>query len=478
MKIRLFAVILVILLFISGCAEKECRTRDDCPSKGDCWISGCVKNSCDYRLKPGCTCGDGKCDKATENECTCEADCGKCSGSVGDIMEKTCINDKCITQLKGQEQKVIDDVITYEESRVVKLQMSLKLSFDSPFNVKKSLMGVVIKIDKILPEISDVKISKIKVIEHTGTKDRYGNWVDDQPQTLAENSYTKILYDESSLFSKEFPVYIEGLDPAASVSKNLVLEITYEFKSKDRYGNPVSGQSVFSKEFSLDLVSPDAPVDCPDCNDNNDCTQDICNAGTNFFCQHKIVSSGICCGDDVCSAGEDRCRCPSDCGRCEGDVGEYMGMACNSLNMCSFKVKNPNSVQPANKLAEFDLNGASISLKIAYDDPFDKSSSVFSFTFDPKVFTGIQNLVLKKVTVLDKSDNILGESSGSISLSPGAVSSASAAMDYKTLSAEESRVVSVKFDFSAELQDKSGSWNPAFPSYSYTVGDLTILNPG
>jgi len=476
---NLFVAILVIsVLLLAGCGEKECKIRDDCTGKGSCWIASCVKNSCDYKLRSGCTCGDDLCDKSKENECTCPADCGKCSGSVGTIMEKKCVSDVCVSQLKGQEDKVVEDVISFEELKVVKLQMGIKVLYPEPFDVKRSLMRVDIKIDKVVPELSDVKITKVKIIEHTGAKDRYGKWLDDDPKTLADLSYSKILYDSSMLFSKEFPVFIEGLDPAKLESKNVVLEVSYEFKYIDRYKNSVTGQALFEKEFSVGFVSPDSPVECPVCNDNNPCTQDVCSSGTNFFCQHRVSSSGICCGDDVCSPEEDRCRCPQDCGQCSGDVGDYMAMGCNSLNMCSFKIRNPNIVKPNNKLADFTVNGASMNLKVSYDNPFDKSSSVFSVVLDPKIFTDIRSVVLKKITILDKENNILGEASGNIAVNPGSVSSASAVMNYKILDAEEKKYVSVRLDFSAEVKDRSGSWNPAFPSYTYSIGDITVLNPG
>ncbi|MBW2992822.1 hypothetical protein KY345_06420 [Candidatus Woesearchaeota archaeon] len=468
--------LIISLLLLAGCKEKECKTRTDCPSKGSCWIASCIKNTCDYRAMSGCTCGDGDC-KDDENPCTCEEDCGECKGTVGDFMEKVCVNNECITQIKGQEKTSAEDVITYEESRIVKLQMNLKVFYDNPFNVKKSLMKVNLKIDKKTDDVSDVKISKIKVIEHTGSKDRYGRWVNDAPVTLTETSYTKILFDESSLFDKEFPVYIEDLDPKSSLEKTVTLEITYEFNTIDRYGKPVARSGVFEKEILMTLVSPDAPVSCPDCEDNNPCTDDDCGPHTNYFCEHNIISTGICCGDDTCSPGEDRCRCPGDCGACTGSIGDYMKMGCSALNLCTFQVRDPNLIQSTSKLADVNLNGASMSLKVIYDIPFDKSSSTFSFTFEPKVFTGVRNLVLKKITFLDKSGTILGEQNLNTLIPETSSATVSGMLTYETLNAEEKKTVSARFDYTCEKQGTTGEWSDLISSYSYSFGELTILNP-
>lgn len=50
---------------------------------------------------------------------------------------------------------------------------------------------------------------------------------------------------------------------------------------------------------------------CPDCNDNDKCTADICNAGTNYECAYKVITP--CCGNDECEESEDNDNCLADC---------------------------------------------------------------------------------------------------------------------------------------------------------------------
>lgn len=64
--ILIFALSVIIVVFLSGCAEKV-------------------------------QCGNNKCE-AGENKCSCSADCGQCSGSAGACLEYTCSNNQCATQ--------------------------------------------------------------------------------------------------------------------------------------------------------------------------------------------------------------------------------------------------------------------------------------------------------------------------------------------------------------------------------------------
>lgn len=62
---------------------------------------------------------------------------------------------------------------------------------------------------------------------------------------------------------------------------------------------------------------PEPKPECPDsCDDNNECTEDICSELTGYKCQHnKIVP---CCGNFECEASEDYNDCPIDCKKPSG----------------------------------------------------------------------------------------------------------------------------------------------------------------
>jgi|GEM_PF-2036636 len=469
-------IFLVSLLLLAGCGKKECDTKEDCTSKGACFIGSCVKGKCEYKLRPGCTCGDGNCTK-DENECTCPEDCGQCTGAVGQYVKRSCVNNLCVTSVNS-EKKSVDTIIQQIEDRVNKVDLYLKASYDEPFDIKRSLFNVNIKIKRLYADTADLKIKKVRLIEHTAGIDRYGNRPGDQPVTLAEREYSKILFDENSEFNKSFPVIIKTLIEDTDSQKSVTLEITFEYKSKDRYGVLQTSTGTYEKEISILFINPSGEAVCTlaGCNDQNQCTRDYCDPITNF-CEHEIISKGICCGDDICSPGEDRCQCAKDCGTCTGDMGAYMSMGCSAANVCSFAIKNPALIQSTSKLTDVSLGGASMSLKVVYDSPFSKKDSMFSFTFEPKSFTNTRNVVLKKLTILSEG-TILGETSLNTPLSETSPITVSTQLSYTTLEAEEAKSISARFDYSYESQDtRTLEWNNLVGTYTYTVGQLTILNP-
>lgn len=492
MKIKLILIILTIsiLLLLSGCGKKECSTKADCKSKGACFITSCVKSKCIETLKQGCSCGNLVCEDGTkntenkgENPCSCPADCGYCSASVGEYMQKSCAGEKgseeCITVLKKIEGRTAEDTIKQMESLAVKLELTLKASYDQPFNIKESLFTVNIGVKRIYSGVTDVKIKRIKLVEHTVSKDRYGNRPGDSPVSLADREYSKPLFDEKSVFEKEFPVFISSMEKDSEAKKDVTLEITYEYKSPDRYGAMQTMTGTFEKEIEMIFVNPSQPVSCPStCDDSNPCTADRCSGQTDYFCEHEIVSKGTCCGDDVCSAGEDRCRCPNDCGLCSGDIGTYMMMGCNLGNVCAYALKNPAVAQSTSKLADADFGKAKMSIKIGYYTPFDKKNNRFTVTLEPKTLGGVIDFIISKVTVLDSGGTILGETSANREISEGVTGLIEIPLTYTTLSAEEEKTVKIRIDYTLKNPTATeGQYTDLISYYSYDIGKLIILNP-
>jgi hypothetical protein len=488
--IKLFAIILVVsLILLVGCAKKECDSRTDCIAGGKCSIPKCVKGVCDYSTKlKDCVCGNNQCDDGTkgtqdkgENSCSCTADCGVCSGDVGEFMQKSCIGEEpdkeCVTDIKKTEKRTAEDTISVSgDDRLTKFELLLKASYDYPFNIRKSLFNVNLGVKKIYSGTTDLKIKRVRIIQHTAEKDRYGTREGDNPVGLADKEYSKPLLDETSVFNKEFPILIESMEKDTDSAKDTTLEITYEYKSFDRWGTLQETTGTYEKDIQMVFVNPSQEVKCPViCDDKNDCTKDDC---INYFCEHTLLLKGTCCGDDVCSPGEDRCKCPQDCGICSGDIGQYMAMGCVS-NSCLYTVRNPASLNPSNKVTEFTFGSANLAVKIAYDYPFSKKDSVFTFTFEPKSFANTRNVIMKKVMVLS-GDNLLGESALSTPLSESSPIQASIRLSaYSTQEAEEKKQVSIKFEYSYESQDtRTMEWTVVpYGTNTYELGELILLNP-
>ncbi len=91
----ILALTIVGIIFISGCAEKECKTNDDCLAK-NCFTVECKDNNCIYSLISNC-CGNDKCEPGETYE-NCFDDCpncddkNDCTSDEYDHHEQKCVN--------------------------------------------------------------------------------------------------------------------------------------------------------------------------------------------------------------------------------------------------------------------------------------------------------------------------------------------------------------------------------------------------
>ena len=56
-------------------------------------------------------------------------------------------------------------------------------------------------------------------------------------------------------------------------------------------------------------------MSCPDCDDQDPCTEDFCSENTNYTCMHDPILP--CCGNSLCEQGETNAACAEDCPECE-----------------------------------------------------------------------------------------------------------------------------------------------------------------
>jgi hypothetical protein len=66
-------------------------------------------------------------------------------------------------------------------------------------------------------------------------------------------------------------------------------------------------------EDGVDCGGPCEPCkeECKECSDGNKCTQDLCNAATNYKCAFRDIVP--CCGNNKCEPSESYVSCPADC---------------------------------------------------------------------------------------------------------------------------------------------------------------------
>jgi len=90
--------------------------------------------------------------------------------------------------------------------------------------------------------------------------------------------------------------------------------------------NQVTGAAVTETAAATDS--------CANCDDNNKCTQDVCNEGTNYECKYKVITP--CCGNDKCEEGENSGTCSADCKAFIGISEEIQSMVENQAKVKSY----------------------------------------------------------------------------------------------------------------------------------------------
>jgi len=96
MKTRALLCLLVVGMLLSGCAERECETAQDCAERA-CFAAECKENRCSYTPIADC-CGNKKCETGEDYE-SCPEDCPDCDDGNGctadsyDYHEQECVND-------------------------------------------------------------------------------------------------------------------------------------------------------------------------------------------------------------------------------------------------------------------------------------------------------------------------------------------------------------------------------------------------
>ena len=99
MKKEFVVLILVLIVLISGCVQKECKVKEDCPDK-TCFTKDCIDYNCSYSQIIPC-CGNGICEIVETYE-TCADDCpncndnDKCTEDSFDYDQHECVNKELI----------------------------------------------------------------------------------------------------------------------------------------------------------------------------------------------------------------------------------------------------------------------------------------------------------------------------------------------------------------------------------------------
>ncbi|MBT4540714.1 hypothetical protein HOC35_04325 [Candidatus Woesearchaeota archaeon] len=165
--------IIILLCFLVGCGEKECKKDEDCTAMS-CFSVACEENQCLKTPQPGC-CGNLMCED-DENSCSCSKDCKKpkCEGKVvtkqsgskkyyAQYLEYMCVEDIC---MRTFDESVVNKIPLLSEKKVNNMDLEIGATFNKPFDLSKDKIMVTIT----LKDFDDskvkmpFKIKKIKVM--------------------------------------------------------------------------------------------------------------------------------------------------------------------------------------------------------------------------------------------------------------------------------------------------------------------------
>ncbi len=453
MKTKFFFLLLFILtvLVLTGCEKAECETDSDCLKPH--FTGTCLDEKCVYTPIPN-ECGNGICDGG-ETKCTCPEDCGVCIGPSGPF-ELVCVGDLC---LEGIPASKVKPQISTKELSAGGDKIRLTTEYNQPFNVLSDLFKVTIALSSPSHRNTDRKVSKLTLV---GSIDR-------QTIPLAEKILNRPLWPGSEI-SADLIVDFPTAEKQGTVT-NLELQITYDYLTGTTTKVP---KSVIVKHrytgIKFNWVKPSTPYPCPaSCDDGNPGTQDVCDASTKFFCEHRPIP-GVC-GNYVCDANENPCTCPSDCGPC-ADGGTYTTFACIE-NACIAQLK-PGIAQEAQSL--FDdrkLGPFHLQNNYEYLNPFNVALDKLGLNFNLyDKNADVKDIKITAVRVFEGT-NELASAAPSLML-PDAGSSGLVEISIPPQAQPEvakTLTIKVWFEYKQDGSDKKSS-------YSKPLGKITLLSPG
>lgn len=256
--LHFFSISLILcLMLLSGCKEKECKLNSDCEQK-ECFTTTCKDNECVNRPIPNC-CGNMMCEEG-ESWCSCKKDCVKenpCEGKIvleelssgkkieTEYLEYMCDkDDACTINFDRDKQRsvplVFEKILSY-------FTLGVKVTVTKPFDIDndKVLVEIEMKDDKS-QLIPPVKITEIQIL---GGERLYGS-----------KSFSGSLNGVGDTFKGDVPISFEPDE--VETEERLKIKVFYEYTTlfDKNSGETKTTRNNFVKDFSekLFLVNPGA----------------------------------------------------------------------------------------------------------------------------------------------------------------------------------------------------------------------------
>ncbi len=258
MKVRTLVIIvsiflIIIILLLSGCGNKsECEVNRDCSVSNKCFIGKCFDGKCSTIKQPDC-CGNHVCEAdAGENKCTCEKDCGDCSGAIKynytNIRGRTtvketvyavniCRDDVCVIGANKNSQNELS--LASEIDQRGSFKAELLTTINQPFDI--AVDDIILRmtlINKDSNVVGNININRIQILS--------GN------QVMKE----KIVSEELSELYDSFTISFENLktgQEAIEEEQDITVKIDFIYVKLVRNEEQLISDSI-SKKLSEDIM--------------------------------------------------------------------------------------------------------------------------------------------------------------------------------------------------------------------------------
>jgi hypothetical protein len=214
----------------ASCDDGNAGTSDICNAATDFF--------CTHQPIPG-RCGNFVCDP-TENQCTCEADCGPCSGDAGQYLSFLCANNECKTTMKsGVIQQPVSKL---DEKNRNFYYLQNTYTYNTPFNVNTDTFNLEFNLYNKQDAVSGVKIVEAKLL--------------DQTSEVASVSVGEMLNSIGSTLTAEMPVttFVGHED-----DKTLNLRVDVEYQYTTATGTELRRDNFLTSLGKITLMNPTYP---------------------------------------------------------------------------------------------------------------------------------------------------------------------------------------------------------------------------
>ncbi len=245
-----------MVVLISGC--KECKTSLDCSNyvrenygsySKSCLDIGCIKNKCSVDVENNC-CGNDDCEKS-ESECSCPADCGKCSGNAkvqsgskkvdAEYLEYNCEDNKCILTF---DKSIVRTLDLYDDKSFSYFKWGIMTSIDQPFDIDNSKFKISIELkDTDEKLVLPVVITRLKLIDRVEKGLIVGQKDTEVTLPIIGDSVTEII-----------PIREDSLKDIED-EKKLELVVEYTYKIKEKVGSNSEGEPIYEEKIERKTYS-------------------------------------------------------------------------------------------------------------------------------------------------------------------------------------------------------------------------------